>query len=110
MTDLTPAEILAELRDIHVPQADTGAATTVLAPEPLAVLVLALAALAGVRWWRRTRWRRDAPARTRPDRPVGPGPLPVGCDDRAAGPHGATPSGHHAAGRDLAAAGPGRGR
>ncbi len=60
MAELTPAQILNDLRDIHVPEVTAAPATTVLAPEPFVVLGLLLGTLAALRWWRRTRWRRDA--------------------------------------------------
>lgn len=72
MADLTPAQILNDLRDIHVPEVTAAPTTAMPAPEPFVVLVLLLAALAALRWWRRTRWRRDA--RRELERITGPVP------------------------------------
>ena len=110
MTDLTPAQILNELRDIHVPEASVTPATTVFAPEPFVVLGLLLGALAVLRWWRRTRWRRDARRELdRVDSSV-PDASRWGSAALPARSRGPPPSGHGTARRDLAAARAGRGR
>jgi hypothetical protein len=59
---MTAQELLAQLRDIHVP-ADPGAATdTGFALWPVIVFVVLLAALLMAGYRRRTAWRRQAGA------------------------------------------------
>ncbi len=62
---MTPEDILAELRDIHLPDGGGDAVPTGLAPEPFALLALILCGLVTLRWLRRGRWRRGVRARLR---------------------------------------------
>lgn len=61
---MTPEEILLELRDIHLPAAASGSASSPpFAPEPFLLAGAVLAALVFAAWRRATRWRRQARAR-----------------------------------------------
>lgn len=59
---MSPAEILAEMRDIHLPGNLHEALPARFAPEPFYLLAAVLAALGLVWWRRRTTWRREAAA------------------------------------------------
>ena len=59
---MSPEEILADLRDIHLPAPIESHLPTTLAPEPFYVLAVVLALMALVWWRRRTIWRREAAA------------------------------------------------
>jgi len=61
---VSPEEILAELRDVHLPPAPEGAAVSAGFAwwPPVAFALLALLTVA-VRVWRRGAWRRSARAR-----------------------------------------------
>lgn len=59
---MSPEEILAELRDIHLPQPIESHLPVTFALEPFLVLGVVLAGLALVWWRRRTIWRREARA------------------------------------------------
>ncbi len=56
---MTPEQILAGLRDIHLPEATSGTATSDLVLWPLALVLLAGALVAWLIWRRRSIWRRD---------------------------------------------------
>ncbi len=57
---MTQEELLAQLRDIHLP-ADTTAATPLgFALWPIIALAFVLGGVWVVRYWRRTAWRRQA--------------------------------------------------
>lgn len=60
---MTPDEILQELRDIHLPQVETTSEPLILDPAPFVILGLLTVAVAAVRYYRGTRWRREAHAR-----------------------------------------------
>lgn len=55
-------EVLAQLRDIHVPIALSDAAPVELAVWPFIVLAVIAAALLAIRFWRRNQWRQGARA------------------------------------------------
>jgi hypothetical protein len=57
---MSPEEILAELRDIHLPAPIESHLPVTFTPEPFYVLVAVLAAMAFLWWRRRTVWRREA--------------------------------------------------
>lgn len=57
---MSPEEILAELRDIHLPAPVESHLPVTFAPEPFYVLAIVLAAMALLWWRRRTIWRREA--------------------------------------------------
>lgn len=57
---MSPEEILAEMRDIHLPGGLQSAVPARFAPEPFIVLAVVLAVLGLVWWRRRTQWRREA--------------------------------------------------
>ena len=61
----TPQEILAELRDIHLPEITEANAPLVLDPRPFMVLALLVLVVASVRYIRATQWRRQARRRLR---------------------------------------------
>ena len=53
-------DVLAQLRDIHVP-ADVGTAAPVdFAPWPFIVLAVVIGVILAIRYWTRNRWRRGA--------------------------------------------------
>jgi hypothetical protein len=56
---VTPEQILADLRDIHVPEAAASAATAGLVLWPLVLVLLAALAIAWLIWRRRSIWRRE---------------------------------------------------
>lgn len=57
---MTPEEILAGLRDIHLPAAEASALSHgTYSPWPLAVTVAVLLAMFLLRLWRRGAWRRS---------------------------------------------------
>lgn len=55
-------EVLAQLRDIHMPIALGDAAPVELAVWPFIVLAVIAAALLAIRFWRRNQWRQGARA------------------------------------------------
>ena len=59
MTELTPAQILDELRDIHLPPG-AEMQPEAIAFEPFWVLAILLLGVGVLRWRRRHRWRRMA--------------------------------------------------
>lgn len=61
---MTPDDILQDLRDIHLPEAE-AAPSGGLAPEPLLVFAVVAIVLLAVRLVRRHRWRLDALSRLR---------------------------------------------
>jgi hypothetical protein len=56
---VTPKQILAGLRDIHLPEAAGGAAAVDLVLWPLALVLLISLLVAWLIWRRRSIWRRD---------------------------------------------------
>ncbi|MGI9494130.1 MAG: DUF4381 domain-containing protein [Geminicoccaceae bacterium] len=56
---MTPKQILAGLRDIHLPEATSDAAAVDLALWPLVLVLLAALLIAWMIWRRRSIWRRD---------------------------------------------------
>ncbi len=56
---MSEEEVLAQLRDIHVP-ANLEAAPIVLAAWPFIVLAIIVGVVLLARWWKRNRWRRIA--------------------------------------------------
>jgi hypothetical protein len=58
---MTQAELVAQLRDIHLP-ADASAAAAGWAWWPIITLALALGVVLLAGYWRRTAWRRQARA------------------------------------------------
>ncbi len=56
---MTPEQILADLRDIHLPELDAGAASTNLVLWPLMLVLMAALLLAWLIWRRRSVWRRE---------------------------------------------------
>ena len=55
-------EVLAQLRDIHVPIALGDAAPVEMAVWPFIGLAVVVAALLAIRFWRRNQWRQGARA------------------------------------------------
>lgn len=60
MSEPTPAEILLDLRDVHLPEAPADARPAEFAAAPLALLAAGVAAAMLLRRWRGARWRREA--------------------------------------------------
>lgn len=56
---MTPDQILADLRDIHLPETAAGAANVNLVLWPLILVLLAALSVAWLIWRRRSIWRRD---------------------------------------------------
>ncbi len=56
---MTPEEILADLRDIHLPEMAAGGATADLVLWPVLLVLAAALLVACLIWRRRTIWRRD---------------------------------------------------
>lgn len=56
---MTPDQILADLRDIHLPEIEAGAITAHLVLWPLVLVLLAALVVAWLIWRRRTLWQRD---------------------------------------------------
>lgn len=59
---MTQEELVAQLRDIHLPADTTAAVDLGFALWPIIVLALLLGSVVVVRYWRRTAWRRLARA------------------------------------------------
>lgn len=59
---MTPAEILKEMRDIHLPASLQDALPPRFAAEPFYALAAVLIVLGLIWWRRRTTWRREAAA------------------------------------------------
>ncbi|MGI9407885.1 MAG: DUF4381 family protein [Hyphomicrobiaceae bacterium] len=55
-------DILAQLRDIHLPEALNATTTTEFVAWPFVVLALAVLAIGVARLWNRNQWRRSARA------------------------------------------------
>ena len=58
-------DLLGQLRDIHLPTTTIAAPAPGYALWPLIVFALALGAVLGAEYWRRTSWRRQARAALR---------------------------------------------
>lgn len=56
---MTPQEILAELRDIHLPETTAASASGDLVLWPLVLVILAALAILSIIWRRRWAWRRE---------------------------------------------------
>lgn len=56
---MTPEQILAGLRDIHLPEGDSEALGGTLVAWPLVFVALSMLGLAWLTWRRRTIWRRE---------------------------------------------------
>lgn len=56
---MTPDQIIADLRDIHLPEAAASAASVDLVLWPLVLVVLAALTVAWLIWRRRSAWRLD---------------------------------------------------
>lgn len=56
---MTPEQILADLRDIHLPETAGDVATVHLVLWPLLLVLLAASIIAWLIWRRRSTWRRD---------------------------------------------------
>ncbi|ETW98775.1 MAG: hypothetical protein ETSY1_17485 [Candidatus Entotheonella factor] len=59
---MTQAELLAQLRDIHLPPDSTAVAATGFALWPIITFLLVLGGILVAGYWRRTAWRRQARA------------------------------------------------
>ena len=62
---MTGDELIAQLRDIHLPPVTDNSTILDFALWPIAVFMLIWAVVLGVRFWRRNAWRRDARAALR---------------------------------------------
>ncbi len=57
---MTRDELIAQLRDIHLPPAADTPAVLDFSLWPIVVFAVIWAAMLGLRYWRRNAWRRDA--------------------------------------------------
>ena len=57
---MTRDELIAQLRDIHLPAGADSATGLAFALWPIATFTLILAVMLGLRFWRRSAWRRAA--------------------------------------------------
>ena len=62
---MTRDELIAQLRDIHLPAAADSPTGLDFALWPIAMFMVIWAVMLGLRFWRRNAWRRDARAALR---------------------------------------------